>query len=83
MAAGLLAYTASSELSVLYAIMVVATAIGVVFGFILFVNTPAGRQFGFGSGRFVRYLLAKGFPTALTLMMLGVPLVLIIALYRI
>lgn len=83
MVAGLLAYTFSSDLTVLYAIMIAATALGVIFGFILFVNTPAGRDYGFASGQFGRYLCAKGFPTALTIMMLGVPLILIIAIYRV
>lgn len=82
LAAGLLGCTLTESLTSLYAMMIGATALGVALGFLLYTNTPAGRAYGPASGRFLRYLCAKGFPTALTLMMAGVPLVLIIAIYR-
>lgn len=82
MAVGLLAFTATYRLSMLYALMIVATAAGTFMGFLLYTNTPDGRAVGLSSGNFFRYLLAKGFPTAITIMQLGVVLVLVIALYQ-
>lgn len=75
---GLLGYTVSSAISMLYAIMIIATAVGIFFGFLLYSNTPDGRAVRLGSGNFFRYLLAKGFPTAVTLMQIGLVLVLLI-----
>lgn len=34
------------------------------------------------AGNFFKYLLAKGFPTAITIMQIGVVLVIVIALYQ-
>lgn len=79
MAVGLLGFTFSASLSVLYGIMVVATLAGIFFGYLLFTNTPAGSAVGFRSGRFYTYLLAKGFPTAITVMQIGVVLVILVA----
>lgn len=72
LAVGLLGFSISSSITLRYAYMILATIAGIAFGFLLYTNTP-------GSGNFFRYLLAKGFPTAITLMMLGVALVLLIA----
>lgn len=83
LAAGLLAYTFTDDLTALNAAMVLCTALGAAFGFLLYAGTPAGRAFKPGGGLFWRHLLAKGFPTAVTMMMIGVPLVLLIAIYRI
>lgn len=80
MAVGLLGFTITPQVNYLYGIMIAMTALGTFFGFLLFTNTPAGKQAGVASGNFFRYLLAKGFPTAITVMQLGVVLVLIIAL---
>lgn len=79
LAIGLLGFTFSSVLSMLYGIMVVATLAGIFFGYLLFTNTPAGSAVNFRSGRFYTYLLAKGFPTAITVMQIGVVLVILVA----
>lgn len=83
LALGLLAFTITANLSVLYASMIVAVVIGTILGFLLYTNTPDGRPVAPGSGHFFRYLLAKGFPTAITVMQPGVVLVLLIALKQI
>ena len=74
MVIGLLGVTFLSSISMVYGTMVIATAAGTFFGYLLFTNTPSGRALSFGSGNFYTYLLAKGFPTAVTMMMAGVPL---------
>lgn len=79
MAVGLLGFTFARSLSMLHGIMVVATLAGVVFGYMLFSNTPAGRNFRLGRPGAVAYLLAKGFPVAIALMELGVTLVVLLA----
>lgn len=79
LAVGLLGFSISSSITLRYAYMILATIAGIAFGFLLYTNTPSGKHVGPGSGNFFRYLLAKGFPTAITLMMLGVALVLLIA----
>lgn len=82
MSVGLLAFTVSYQLDMLYGLMIVATAAGTFLGFLLYTNTPDGRAVGIPTGNFFRYLLAKGFPTAITVMQIGVALVLVIALYQ-
>lgn len=79
MAVGLLGYSFASLPSMLYGIMIVATVAGTFLGFLLYSRTPEGIPTGIGSGHFFKYLLAKGFPTAITVMQIGVVLVLIIA----
>lgn len=81
MAIGVLAYTFTSSLSLLYGIMIAATAAGCFFGFLLYTNTPEGRPVSIGSGNFFKYLLAKGFPIAITVMQAGVVFVLLVALH--
>lgn len=81
MAVGLLGFTFTSWVSALYAIMIVATAAGTFFGFLIYVSTPEGRAARPASGRFFPYLLAKGFPAAVTVMQGGVVLVLIIMVH--
>lgn len=81
MVIGLLGFTITSNVSMLYGIMVIATLIGIFLGFLSYTRTPEGRPIAPGTGNFLRYLLAKGFPTAITVMQLGVVLVLTIALY--
>ena len=51
------------------------------FGFLLFTNTPDGAGVNLRSGRFFKYLLAKGFPIAIAVMMTGVAAVVAIATY--
>lgn len=78
LAIGLLGFSITATISALYAIMMIATAAGIFFGFLLYSNTPDGRAVGVMSGNFFRYLLAKGFPTAVTLMQIGLVFVLLI-----
>ena len=75
---GLLGFTVTTDLSALNGIMIVATLVGIFFGFLLYSRTPDGSKVGVLSGNFFRYLLAKGFPTAITLMMIGLVFVLLI-----
>lgn len=82
MAIGLLGFNVTPHVGGLYAIMIVATALGTFLGFLIFTNTPDGKRTGIASGNFFTYLLAKGFPTAITLMQAGVVLVLIIAMHN-
>lgn len=79
LAVGLLGFSFSSAIQMLYGIMVVAVVAGLFFGYLIFTNTPAGSAVRINSGHFFNYLLAKGFPTAITVMMIGVPLVIIVA----
>lgn len=79
MAIGLLGFTFTSSLPLLYGIMIVGTLAGVFFGYLLFTNTPHGAAVGLRSGRFFTYLPAKGFPTAVTVMQIGVALVILVA----
>lgn len=81
LAIGLLGFTVTTSISMLYGIMIVATAAGIFFGFLVYSNTPGGRDVGISSGRFFPYLLAKGFPTAVTVMQIGLVLVLLIVQY--
>lgn len=82
MVLGLLGITLEVGISLLYGIMIVATAAGIFFGFLLYTNTPDGRAVGVRSGNFFRYLLAKGFPTAVTVMQAGVALVITLSIYQ-
>ena len=82
LAIGLLGFTIASTISMLYAIMIVATAVGIFFGFLLYSNTPDGRAVGVMSGNFFRYLMAKGFPTAVTVMQIGLVFVLLIFMHE-
>ncbi len=80
MVVGLLGFTFTSAASILYTVMILATVVGIFFGFLLYTRTPDGAPVALGSGNFFRYLLAKGFPTAITVMQIGVVLVLAISL---
>lgn len=79
MVVGLLGYTVTSSGSMIYSIMILATALGTFLGFLMFSRTPQGADVGISTGRFFKYLLAKGFPAAITVMMIGVAAVLAIA----
>lgn len=79
MAVGLLGYTFSASLNLLYGIMIVATAAGAALGLLIFSNTPEGRPIAPGSGNFLKYLLAKGFPALITVAQLGIACVILIA----
>lgn len=80
MTVGLVAFTVSSVPSLLNGFMILGTLAGTFFGYLLFTRTPDGRQVGIGTGNFFKYLLAKGFPTAITIMQIGIMLVVAIAL---
>ncbi len=80
LAVGLAAGSVTTAVSVLYGIMIVAVVLCIFFGYLLFTRTPAGRGLNVASGDFFRYLLAKGFPTAITVMMAGIPLVMLMAM---
>ena len=80
LALGLLGFSVASSISMRYSVMILAVAGGIILGFVLYTLTPEGRPVGTGSKNFFKYLLAKGFPTAITLMQLGIALVLTIAM---
>ena len=83
LAVGLLGFSVTADLSLLYGIMVVAVAVGVCLGFLLFTRTPHGAAFGgLRSGALRTYLPAKGFPIAITVMQIGIALVLAVALQK-
>ena len=82
LAIGLLGFTFTNAVNLLYGIMIVCTAAGTFFGYLLYSNTPSGRGVALASGNFFRYFLAKGFPVALTIMQIGVVLTLIIAINK-
>ncbi|MBD5207089.1 MAG: hypothetical protein HDS79_02295 [Bacteroidales bacterium] len=71
----------AAELSIQNGVMIIATVIGIFLGFLLYTRTPDGRPIAPGSGYFFKYLLAKGFPTAISVMQLGVTLLLVIAVH--
>lgn len=81
LAAGLLGFSMTAGIRILYAVMAGAVILGIYFGFLLYTRTPEGRPVEPGSGNFFRYLLAKGFPVAITVMQAGVALVLTLAVY--
>lgn len=81
MAVGLMAFSFSSRLNLLYALMILASAAGVFFGLLIFTNTPDGREIGIRSGRFFKYLVAKGFPVLITVAQLGIAAVILIAAF--
>ena len=76
---GLLGSSFNVGVSILYGIMILATIAGIFFGFLMYTNTPDGRPVAPNRGYFLKYLLAKGFPTAVTVMQAGVALVLLVA----
>ena len=80
---GLLAFSFTTSIGILYTSMILGTVAGIFFGFLLYTRTPDGRAVGIGSGHFFQYLLAKGFPAAITVMQIGVAIVLAIAVYNV
>lgn len=76
LAVGLMGYTFTASISAIYVIMVLAVVVGIFFGYLLFARTPQGEQLRATRNRFFSYLLAKGFPVAIAVSMLGVPLIL-------
>lgn len=82
LAVGLLGFSFSVNMSMLYASMIVGVCIGLFLGYLLFTRTPDGQQLASGNKRFFGYLLAKGFPVAITVMMPGVVLILLLAIFN-
>lgn len=80
LAVGLLGFSYCNSLSLRYACMVIGIVVGIILGFLLYAGTPDGRPLKGNISGFSRYLLAKGFPAAITLSMAGIVLVLLIAL---
>ena len=80
MSIGILGYSLTNSLSLLYGIMIAATAFGVCLGYMLFTNTPEGQKVNIRSGHFLTYLSAKGFPVGITIMQIGITLVLMLAI---
>ncbi|MDE5843530.1 MAG: hypothetical protein K2H35_07345 [Muribaculaceae bacterium] len=79
LAIGLLGCTFTTNLNLLYALAIIGIAAGIFLGFLMFTNTPDGRDVNLPSGRFFKYLLAKGFPVLVTAAQLSVPAVILIA----
>ncbi|MDE6811881.1 MAG: hypothetical protein K2J15_05965, partial [Muribaculaceae bacterium] len=79
LAVGLLGFSLTSNMSLLYALAVIGIALGIFLGFLMFTNTPDGRDVSIPSGRFFKYLLAKGFPVLVTAAQLSIPAVILIA----
>ena len=82
LAVGLLGFTFSSLVSAMYAVMIIAVAAGTILGFLSYTRTPDGKVVAPGTGRFFSYLMAKGFPIAITMMQAGVVIVLLIAIHN-
>ena len=80
MAVGLVAFTSTSMPSMLNGFMILGVIAGTFVGYLMFTNTPEGKQVGIKSGYFYKYLLAKGFPAAITIMQIGISLVIIVAI---
>lgn len=79
MAVGLLGFSFSSNLNLLYALMILGTAVGTFFGLLIYTNTPEGHEISIPTGRFFKYLMAKGFPVLVTVAQFGIPAVILIA----
>lgn len=77
LALGLLGFTFLPSSGARYVFMIVAVAATTFFGGLAYANTSEGKNVGPRSGNFFKYLLAKGFPTAITLMQLGTVLVIL------
>lgn len=83
LAVGLLGVSFVTSAPMLYGVMIVAVAVGVFFGFMLYTNTPDGKSRNIAFRRSFSYLLAKGFPIAITVMQIGIVLVLLILVNQI
>lgn len=81
MAVGLLAFSFAPGLQFLYACSLIGAAIGIYLSMLIFSKTPDGRAIAPGTGNFFRYLLAKGFPTLITIGQLALAAVIIIVGY--
>ncbi len=82
MAVGLIGSSMKLSPAAAYAMMIIGTAAGVFFGYMVFARSTAGRAVSIGSGNFFRYFPAKAFPIAVSVMIIGMVLVLLIALHN-
>ena len=57
--------------------MIIASAVGTFLGAMMYAFTPDGKNVNLNSGHFFSYFLAKGFPTAISVMQLGTVLVVV------
>lgn len=83
LAVGLLGFSFCHSISLRYTCMALGVITGTALGFLLYSFTPDGAPLKPGSRNFFRFLLAKGFPTAITFIMPGIALVLLIALINV
>lgn len=65
-----------------YATMVVGACVGAVAGAVFFARTSKGAALEFPSSKFVRYMCAKCFPTAVTMALTGIAAMVAIAEYN-
>lgn len=75
LALGLLGFTFLPSAGARYVWMIIAVAVATFLGALMFANTPAAKKVSPSSGNFFTYMLAKGFPVAITFMQLGTVLV--------
>ena len=64
------------------AAMIVGAVVGAVAGGIFFARTPKGAALHFPSKRFLQYLCAKGFPTVVSVSLLGMALMVAVVAIR-
>lgn len=81
-AVGLVGSTMDLSPAAAYAMMIIGTAVGVFFGYMVFTRSAAGSAVNIKSGNFFRYFLAKGFPIAVSAMMIGMVFVLLTVGYN-
>lgn len=77
LAIGLLGFTFTNVAGGRYVMMIVSVAAATFMGGLIYARTPDGAPVGLNSGHFFSYLLAKGFPTAISVMELGTALVVV------
>lgn len=90
MSIGLLGFSLSGSVSVLYSTMIIATAIGCFLGFVFYSRTPEGKYVIAPDGSpvrstsrdFFKYFFAKAFPISITIMQIGVVLILLMVFYK-
>lgn len=81
LAVGLVPSSFGAEVAMLYSSMVIGTAAGIFFGYLIYSRGEGKNSETPGESGYFAPLLAKGFPTAITLMQMGVPLVILVMRY--
>lgn len=79
LAVGLACMGVVDSLPGVYATMTAGTLAGIFFGYLVFGRTPAGTALRQSRRRYFSYLLAKGFPVAITLLQIGAAILLAVA----